>query len=100
MAIVIEEEKSRTNIMGIAGWLVFLAIAAAAIYYIFFAPAASIVIVPPANLASIAPLSQLTINPQNVTTNQLFQSLQQYVPSSTAQSAAAVGRANPLVPPQ
>ena len=100
MAIVIEEEKSNTNIMGIAGWLVFLAIIAVAAYYILFAPAPSVVIVPPANLASIAPLSQITLNPQSVTTNQLFQSLQQYVPSSTAQGPAAVGRANPLVPPQ
>ena len=99
MAIVIEEEKSRTNIVGVAGWLVFFAIIAIAAYYIFLAPAESVIITPPASLVSITPVSQITINPQDVTSNQLFQSLQQYVTSS-AQGQAAVGRANPLIPPQ
>jgi len=99
MAIVIEEEKSRTNIIGVAGWLIFLVIIAAAIYYIFFAQAESVIVVPPASLASITPISQITLNPQAVTSNKLFQSLQQYASSSATQGPAAVGRANPLIPP-
>lgn len=100
MAIVIEEEKSRTNVMSTAGWLVFFAIIIIAIYYVFFAPAESVIVVPPANLISITPITQITLTPQDVTNSQLFQSLRQYVSSSTSQSPAAVGRANPLIPPQ
>ena len=100
MAIVIEEEKSRTNIARVAGWLVFFAVILIAVYYIFLAPAASVIIVPPANFTSITPISQITLNPQDVTNNQLFQSLRQYVSSSSAQSLVTAGRANPLIPPQ
>jgi len=98
MAIVIEEEKNTAGIAGIMGWLVFFAIVAIAIYFVFFAPAESVIVTPPANLVSITSLSQVAFNPQNVTSNQLFQSLQQYVSSSTG--SAPVGRANPLIPPQ
>ena len=100
MAIVIEEEKNRTNIMGIAGWLVFFAIIVAAAYYVFFAPAESIIISPPANLASITSVSQVAFSPQSVTSDKTFQSLQQYVPSPSAQGPATIGRANPFIPPQ
>jgi hypothetical protein len=100
MAIIIEEEKGRTNIMSIAGWMVFFAIIVVAIYYIFFAPPQSVIVVPPANLVSITPISEITLNPQDVANSQLFQSLRQYVSSSVAQGPVAVGRANPLIPPQ
>lgn len=100
MAIVIEEEKNRTNIMGAAGWLMFFVIVAIALYYVFLAPAEPVIVTPPANLASITPISQVAFNPQNVISNQLFQSLHQYFSSSSVQNVAAVGRANPLMPPQ
>jgi hypothetical protein len=100
MAIVIEEEKNRTNIMGIAGWLVFFAIIVVAAYFIFLAPAESIIVSPPANLASITPISKVAFNPQSITNDKVFQSLQQYVPPLTLPGSAAVGRANPFIPPQ
>jgi len=100
MAIIIEEEKSKTHVMGAAEWMVFFVIIMVAVYYIFFAPAQSVIVIPPASLASITPISEITINPQDVTGNQLFQSLRQYVSSSVAQGPASVGRTNPLVPPQ
>jgi len=37
MAIIVDEGEKKTNLLGIIGWVVFLAIAAAAVYYIFFA---------------------------------------------------------------
>jgi len=100
MAIVIEEEKSKSNIMGILGLIVFFAVIAGAIYYVFFAAPESVVITPPANLSVITPLSKITLHPEDVTNSQLFQSLKQYVPSSAAPSSSAIGRANPFVAPQ
>jgi len=99
MAIIIEEEKNKTNIMGIAGWAAFIAIIIFAVYFVFFAPAESVIVVPPANLTSITPISEITLYPQDVANNKLFQSLQQYVSSSSVQGSAAVGRANPLIQP-
>lgn len=99
MAIVIEEEeKNGASIMGIAGWLVIIAVALGAIYYLFVAAPGSVIVTPPANLASTTPLSEITLHPENVENNPLYQSLKQYVPSSTA--SAAVGRTNPFIPPQ
>ncbi len=37
MAIIVEESEKKSNLFGIVGWLVFLAIAGAAVYYLFFA---------------------------------------------------------------
>lgn len=99
MAIIIEEEKNRANIMGIVGWLVFFAVIAAAIYYVFFAAPTSVITPPPANLASTAPISQITLHPEDVVNNKLFQSLKQYV-SSSSQPPAVIGRPNPFIPPQ
>ena len=99
MAIIIEEDKNKSNIIGIAGWVAFIAIVLFAVYYIFFAPAESVIVIPPANLTSITPISEITLYPQDVANNKLFQSLQQYVSSSSVQGSAAVGRANPLIQP-
>jgi len=99
MAIIIEEDKNKSNIMGIAGWVAFVAIILFAVYYVFFAPAESVIVVPPANLTSITPISEITLYPQDVANNKTFQSLQQYVSSSSVQSPAAVGRTNPFIQP-
>jgi hypothetical protein len=76
---------------------VIIAIIIVAAYYIFFASPASVIIVPSGSLQNIAPISQVNLNAQNVLNSQQFQSLQQYVATSSA--PAPVGRTNPFVSP-
>jgi capsule polysaccharide export protein KpsE/RkpR len=99
MAIVIEEEKGKSNIIGILAWFCMLVIIAGAIYYIFFAAPELVVIAPPASLSQTTPISQITLHPEDVTQSQSFGLLKSYIPSSTAQGSASVGRSNPFVSP-
>ncbi len=99
MAIVIEEEKNSSgSIMSVIGWLVFIAVGVGAVYYLFFAAPESVIVAPSANFASTTSLAGITIHASAVTQNPLFQSLKQYVPSSTVPSST--GRSNPFIPPQ
>lgn len=99
MAIVVEEGEKRTNLLGIIGWLVFLGIVAAAIYYVFFAQPELVVITSSGNLSTIAPIANTSIHPDSVIKSSAFQSLTSTVPLPTPQGPAAVGRTNPFVAP-
>jgi hypothetical protein len=99
MAIIIEEGKKKSNILGIAGWIGFLVLVGIAAYYIFFASPQLVVIPATGALSTIAPIAQLSLNPQNIVGSTEFQSLQSDVTLPTPQSPNSVGRSNPFIAP-
>jgi hypothetical protein len=100
MAIVVEEEKSRINIIRLLGWLAILAIICAAIYYLFFAAPELVIISTPASFQNIAPIAQVTLHPEDVLNGAAYQSLRPPAfPLPTPQGPASVGRQNPFIAP-
>jgi hypothetical protein len=99
MAIVVEEGRKKTNILGIAGWLVFLVIAAAAVYYIFFTQPELVSIPETGTLGAIAPITQLSLHPQDVIQGTQFQSLHSNIVLPTPQGPAGVSRTDPFIAP-
>jgi len=99
MAIIIEEEKKRSNIFAFLGWFVVIAIIAVAIYYIFFIEPPSATILPTGTLQQVSALPVASINPQDVINSQGFQSLQPYIAEPSSTSPAGLGRSNPFIAP-
>lgn len=100
MAIIIEEEKSRSNIVRIIGWMVILGIVIASIYYVFFAAPELVIITPSGNLNAIAPIVQGSLNPDSVLKSPAFQALNAPpVPPVSTSSFVSGGRANPFIAP-
>lgn len=99
MAIIVEEGRKKTNILGIAGWILFLVIIGAAIYYIFFAAPELVPITATGNLSTIAPIVNVNLDPQTIVGSTQFQSLQSNITLPTPQGPNAVGRPNPFVAP-
>jgi len=95
MAIVIEEEKNGTSVMGVVMWVVVFAIIIAAVYYVFFAQPQLVEVVAPANFKNINPLANINLNPEDVVNSRNFQSLKQYVTPSSPEN---FGRSNPFLP--
>jgi hypothetical protein len=95
MAIVIEEEGNKTNIVGTVTWVVVLVIIVLTIYYVFFAQPQLVEVVAPANFKNIDPLANVTLNLEDVTGNRNFQNLKQYI---TPISPGNYGRSNPFLP--
>ncbi len=96
MAIIVEEEKTKVNILKIVMWVALLAIIGVAVYYIFFAePQLVEFAVPPAFL-NINPLATVSLNPDEVINGQAFQALKPYVTPPTPGNS---GRPNPFAPP-
>ena len=100
MAIIIEEKKRGTNLIRLGGWVGILVIVGIAIYYVFFAAPELVNIAAPPGLQNIAPLSQITLHPQDVLNSPAFQALK---PPSfslpSPQGPTAVGRSNPFIAP-
>ncbi|HEX4104209.1 MAG TPA: hypothetical protein VHZ04_01890 [Candidatus Paceibacterota bacterium] len=101
MAIIIEEEKNNTRgLAQAAGWLVMLIVLGAAAYYLFFAPAGTSTVTPPASFSEIASLTQLSVSPQAVLQSPQFTSLKSpSFPLPAPSGPAAVGRPNPFIAP-
>ena len=99
MAIIVEEEKNRSNLAGVLGWIVLIGIIAAAAYYIFLAPPASVIVTPPADFAGISAITQVNFNPASVTSSTSFQALKQYISEPTSTGPGAVGRTDPFLVP-
>lgn len=100
MAIIVEEGgRKNGNIVGIIGWLVFLAAAAAAVYYIFFAQPALVPIPASGTIGTIAPIANVSLQPQSVIGAPAFQALTSTIPLPTPQGPAAVGRTDPFIAP-
>ncbi len=99
MAIIVDEGEKKTNIFGIIGWLVFLCIAGAAVYYVFFAQPQLVVIPSTGSLSAIAPIAQVSLQPDAVIQNPAFQALTNTIPLPTPQGPVPVGRTNPFIAP-
>ena len=99
MAIIVEEGEKRSNIFSIVGWLVFLGIAGAAVYYLFFAQPELVTIPSAGSLSTIAPITQLALHPETVIQSPAFQALTSTIPLPTPQGPAVVGRTDPFVAP-
>ena len=98
MAIIIEEEKKQHgNMLATAGWIVILAVAAIAGYYLFVAAPEPVLVAPSAGFTALQPLSQISVLPQDVTGMSSFQALHQAVPQP-ATSTVATGKPNPFIP--
>lgn len=99
MAIVVEEGEKKTNLFGIIGWLVFLGIAGAAIYYVFFAQPQLVAIPSSGTLGTIAPITQTPVDPNTVLQNPSFQALKSSISLPTPQGPVSVGRPDPFIAP-
>ena len=92
MAIIIEEKTNGNGIMNFIAWIGILAIIGASVYYIFFKQPEFVEFTVSASFKNIQQLSQ--INSDQLTNNQQFQSLKQYI---TIPSPQNVGRADPFL---
>ncbi len=99
MAIIVEEEQKKSNLFSIIGWLMFLAIAGATIYYVFFAQPELVIIPASGTIGTIAPITQTALHPETVVQNPAFQALKSTITLPLAQGPAAVGRTDPFIAP-
>jgi hypothetical protein len=100
MAIVIEEDKSKSqNSVSFLGLIIIVVILAVAAYFIFFVNPEPTPVTPPAGLDNIDSLSQVQIDPATVANNPSFQALKQYIPEPTSTGPASVGRTDPFIAP-
>jgi hypothetical protein len=99
MAIIVEEEKKKTGGWAMITWFVIVVIVLAAGYYLFLAEPPAANITPSSNVAALAPLSPISVTPQNVTDMASFKALASPVPPVATSGPAAVGRVNPFVAP-
>ncbi|HVN26375.1 MAG TPA: hypothetical protein VMT99_01850 [Candidatus Paceibacterota bacterium] len=101
MAIVIEEEKKHSGLGAVIGWLIIVAILAAAIYYVFFAAPELSIIPPSGTLSIIEPITQSPPDINAILNNPVFKTL---VPPPTQPVATTTGssggRPNPFTLPQ
>jgi len=98
MAIIVEEEKKRTNVVGLLGWIGIIVFVLVAAYYIFFAAPQLVAIQPSGSLGAIAPIANINLNPTDITNSPVFQSLQSTIPPINPSSTIS-GRSNPFVAP-
>ncbi len=99
MAIIVDEEQKKGNVFGIIGWLVFLATAAAAVYYVFFAQPELVTIPASGNLGTIAPIAQMALHPETVIQSPAFQALKSTIALPSPSGPAGVDRPDPFVAP-
>jgi|SRR6185437_1752671 len=99
MAIIVEEEKRKSNIGMIVGWVVILGIVGAAVYYVFFAAPELIEIPATGALSTIAPIAQVSLHPEDVINSAGFTALKPGIPNPTSTGPSAVGRTNPFIAP-
>jgi hypothetical protein len=100
MAIIVDEEKNKVNILAILGWAAVIVIIAGTVYYLFFAVPQLVIISPPASFANVAPIAQITLKPEDVLNSAAFGLLKQpSFPLPTPQGPAPVGRPDPFVSP-
>ncbi len=97
MAILIEEEKSSVNWVGVIAGVIVAALVLSGGYYIFFKdPGVIDKIIPPRTLQNVSGLSSSNIDPNEVINLPIFKLLQDY---STQLPLPPVGnRSNPFSP--
>lgn len=94
MAIVVEEEKSKSNIVSILMWLVIIGVVIYLAYYLFFAHPEKIDLNLPVSVSSTTELVNISISPDQVLGSDKFKAL---TPSEPASSTAMTGKTNPFM---
>ena len=96
MAIVIEEEKSRSSGAWVAllMWIVFFVALAAGFYYVFVKKPDLILIPTPTEFRNTEQLSKLELKPGDVLENPEFQNLKNWIKPV---DIGTTGRANPFL---
>jgi len=96
MAIVIEsKEKKGANWFAILIIFISIIIIGVAAYFLFFSKTPLIENIISQQLDVTSQLSQIQIDPQSITQNKIFQSLETYA-TLLAPSLSAIGKANPF----
>lgn len=95
MAIVIKEQKRKSNLFGIALIIMIGGGLFITVYYLFFTPVPLIDRFAPVGLESLKQISSIQIDPEGVIENPAFQVLKQYADPLNTQTA---GRSNPFAP--
>ncbi len=95
MAILIEQQKNRTNwfSLGVTAFVIFAIIFV--IYFLFFAPTPGIEIVIPSSLQSADQVSAVQVDPSTVLNSREFRSLRVY---TGLPGMGQIGRDNPFLP--
>ena len=94
MAIVIEEEKDRSNILVFIGWVVVVTTILVAVYFIFFQNPEIIETVGPEGFRRTKEVSQININTEEILRTGSFPR-----PSYVTEPGEGVsGRTNPFLP--
>ena len=97
MAILIEEEKKKTNWGLMLGFLVVLILISTTVYYLFFVNPAEVQVFISPKLQALSSFKQLNFNPDQLLNNPLFTSLQSTIQLSAPSSTDFVGKSNPFV---
>ncbi|MBS3903265.1 MAG: hypothetical protein KGZ30_02705 [Anaplasmataceae bacterium] len=95
MAIVIEQEKSKSNLLVFIGWLAVMITVVVIIYYIFFQNPELVPVTPTVDFSLATQVSQIDINPSIVINDANFNNRQPYV---SLPGLGEVGRFNPFLP--
>ena len=97
MAIVIEEEGNKTNLVQVVTWLSVLGIVIVAVYFIFFADPGIINYATPDNIKNINALAPVSKNP-NLDPTQISGTLDKSLKTLvTLPQPGNAGRANPFL---
>ena len=99
MAIIIGQNEKKSNLFSIIGWIIFLAIAGAAVYYVFFAQPELVAIPAAGRLGTIATITQISLHPDTVVQSAAFEALISTIPLPATSSPALVGRPDPFIAP-
>jgi hypothetical protein len=97
MAIIVEEEKNRSNLASMLGWVIIAVIVIIAAYYLFIAQPETGPVTPPSSFNSIVSINQINFDPTTIVQSPEFQALKQYVSEPTSTGPATVGRTNPFL---
>ncbi len=100
MAIIIEEERKKSNLTGLIGWLIIFVIIIVAIYYVFFAAPQLVIITPTDTISTIAPIAQASLNANQILQSPAFKALNPAsVITVSTSTGLSGGRPNPFIAP-
>lgn len=94
MAILLQQQKRKTNWFAVFVFLFLIAVIFGGGYFLFFAPTPGIDIIIPASLGTAEKISKVHIDPAQIINDPMLKNLRHY---GTAPSAGNVGRKNPFM---
>lgn len=94
MAIIVEENRKRTNFLSVLTWLIVIGVIGFASYYIFFKKPEVVDIAIPTEFQDTTELSKIKLNRASIDNDTTFGTLKPY---TTPPSESRTGRTNPLL---